>query len=321
VDEEWAAERDDRFLHLRANIYSTLNRGAEAEDDLWAVLAIMERKLGSGLAFTLNPNSTAAANLDSSQRLELIIWADTVTDLVRLQADRNVDWDLTTARSLIERAVAVKAAFFGPDHEELSKARENLALVLERSGDVEGAKATLTEFVHAQVRETDTMRISLWPRVRLAELLHKIGDQEGSRREYESAVEVSKRLYGPGQPETLEMRMALAHVLLQEQHAEACLEQLATIAEESGRARRRDTTRMLMLRSMLADAYWRAGEPAIAVSVLGGVLDTYIRVLGPNNALVESIRGELLRYTTTKADPDGPRTIFEWSHPHAMFGR
>lgn len=311
ANEALATRPEGRFLHARAAVYRNLGQWAEAERDLRVMLALIERELRADLAFTLAPDAISAANVDHWQRHTLIEWAEIASELVSVLDERGFDTNLGSARSLIERAIAVLMVFLPSNHPSLLKAHEALAHVMARSGDLDGAKAMLKSLLRD--RDPATEATSPYPlalQQRLAELSRKSGDWEAAQREYELLLQGAAHLHGPWRPQTLHIRICLADVLRRRRNIAACLDQLAAVAEQAECAPDRDDVPMLIVRRALADCYWQAGEPSIATEVLTRVLDASVRLRPLDERFIERVREDLERFATA-SDPDAPSVFLD----------
>jgi DNA-binding winged helix-turn-helix (wHTH) protein/tetratricopeptide (TPR) repeat protein len=115
------------------------------------------------------------------------------------------------ARSLLERALAIRKTVLGADHPATAESLHSLAFLFREIGDLAGARATSERAL--AIRENmlgpdhpDTAQsLNL-----LAYLLQDRGDFAGARRLYERALAICENVHGPDHPETAESVFNLA---------------------------------------------------------------------------------------------------------------
>jgi tetratricopeptide (TPR) repeat protein len=194
---------DPDLQHRRATAALHLIRaaspGQHTNPDAWPTYALLVSHAlavtGHAEALAVDPETTAWLLTDTG----LYLWK---------RADHQ------QARTLHERALAIREARLGPDHPDTAQSLNNLANVLRDQGDLDGAR-TLHERALA-IREArlgpdhpDTAQ-SLH---NLALVLVDQGDLDGARTLYERALATFEAHLGPDHPDTAQSLHNLANVL------------------------------------------------------------------------------------------------------------
>jgi tetratricopeptide (TPR) repeat protein len=117
---------------------------------------------------------------------------------------------LTSARRLIERALAIDKTVYGPEHPEVARALNALSAVQRDLGDLEAARTTLQQALAIE----ETLYGAEHPRIAHSlsnlGLLHlDLGELEVARGILQHAVAVAKAVYGPEHPK---IAMTLANL-------------------------------------------------------------------------------------------------------------
>jgi tetratricopeptide (TPR) repeat protein len=134
------------------------------------------------------------------------------------------------ARSLLERALAIREAHLGRDHPQIAESLNNLARVLYAQGDLAGARAlheralTIRESHLGADHPATAETLS-----NLANILHAQGDLDGARALHKRALAIREAQLGPNHPDTALSLNNLANVL----HAEKDLESARTLHERA----------------------------------------------------------------------------------------
>jgi tetratricopeptide (TPR) repeat protein len=125
-----------------------------------------------------------------------------------------VQAQFTDAKALIERALAIDEAAYGPDHPEVAANLNNLALVLRDLGDPAGVRPL-------QERALATDEAAYGPDDpdvaaglnNLAQILQDLGDLAGARPLQERALAIDEAAYGPDHPVVARDLNNLAQIL------------------------------------------------------------------------------------------------------------
>jgi tetratricopeptide (TPR) repeat protein len=117
---------------------------------------------------------------------------------------------LTSARRLTERALAIDKTIYGPEHPEVARALNALSVVQRDLGDLEAARTTLQQALAIE----ETLYGAEHPRIAHSlsnlGLLHlDLGELEEARGILQHAVAVAKAVYGPEHPK---IAMTLANL-------------------------------------------------------------------------------------------------------------
>jgi tetratricopeptide (TPR) repeat protein len=108
---------------------------------------------------------------------------------------------LTQAKDLFHRALAIGEAALGPDHPDVAARRNNLGLVLRDLGDFTAAKA---QFERALAIDEATTGPDQWEvaahRNNLGTVLQDLGDFTGAKAQYERALAIDEAASGPNHP-------------------------------------------------------------------------------------------------------------------------
>ncbi|HVS41319.1 MAG TPA: FxSxx-COOH system tetratricopeptide repeat protein [Candidatus Dormibacteraeota bacterium] len=122
--------------------------------------------------------------------------------------------ELTPARRLFERALAIDEAAYGPHHPDVAGIVNNLARVLHDLGDLAGARRLFERALaideaaygpHHPDVATDVNNLAL--------VLRDLGDLAGARQGFERALAIDEAAYGPDHPTVATFVNNLASVL------------------------------------------------------------------------------------------------------------
>jgi tetratricopeptide (TPR) repeat protein len=143
--------------------------------------------------------------------------------------------DHRQARSLLERAVAIRETRLGADHPDTAQSLYNLAVVLRDQGDLRRAR-TLHEHALAvrEVRLGPDHPDTAQSLSNLAEVLRSQGNQDYARTLHERALAIRETRLGPDHPLTAHSLSFLAEVLRSQgnqDYARTLLERALTILE------------------------------------------------------------------------------------------
>jgi len=105
------------------------------------------------------------------------------------------------AKEMVERALDIGEATYGPDHPTVAIRVNNLGGVLRALGDLEGAKKMferaleIGEAAYGPHHPTVAIRVN-----NLGGVLQDLGDLEGAKKMVERALEIDESTYGPNHP-------------------------------------------------------------------------------------------------------------------------
>jgi tetratricopeptide (TPR) repeat protein len=122
---------------------------------------------------------------------------------------------LTEARPLLERALAIDEAAYGPDHPDVTAALNNFALVLRDLGEP-GAARPLQEralAIDEAAYGPDHPYVAT-DLNNLAQILQDLGERGAARPLQERALAITEAVYGPGHPDVAIRLNNLAMILL-----------------------------------------------------------------------------------------------------------
>ncbi|MGO9740479.1 MAG: tetratricopeptide repeat protein, partial [Roseiarcus sp.] len=185
------------------------------------------------------------------------------------------------ARSLFQRALAIREKALGPEHPDTATSLNNLALLLRAQGDLAGARPLFERALaireKALGREHPATATSL---NNLAELLRTQGDLAGARPLCERALAIYEKALGPEHPDTAQSLNNLAG-LLQAQGdlagARPLYERALAIVEK---ALGREHPNTNIARGNLAGLHLALGAPAEALPLAEIALAAHEKVLG-----------------------------------------
>jgi tetratricopeptide (TPR) repeat protein len=106
--------------------------------------------------------------------------------------------ELESARSVLERALAIDEKAFGPEHISVARNVNNLGSVLRGLGDLEGAKRCCERALKIDEKALGPEHTSVAIRVNnLGLVLNDLGDLEGAKRCFERALKIDEKAVGP----------------------------------------------------------------------------------------------------------------------------
>jgi tetratricopeptide (TPR) repeat protein len=109
--------------------------------------------------------------------------------------------EFAEAKALLERALAIDEAAFGPDHPNVASAVNNLGLVLKDLGDLAGARAHYERALAIWERQLGPEHPQVATGVNnLGRVLHDLGDLDGARVALERALAIDEAAFGPHHP-------------------------------------------------------------------------------------------------------------------------
>jgi tetratricopeptide (TPR) repeat protein len=121
---------------------------------------------------------------------------------------------LTQAKDLSQRALAIDEAALGPDHPDVAVRRNNLGSVLLDLGDFTGAKAQLEQAlaIDEAALGPDHPAVAV-RRNNLGSVLRDLADFTGAKAQFERALAIDEATYGPDHPNVGRDRNNLGSVL------------------------------------------------------------------------------------------------------------
>jgi tetratricopeptide (TPR) repeat protein len=178
------------------------------------------------------------------------------------------------AKGMLERALRIGEAVYGPNHPNVGAATNNLGSVLQDLGDLEGAKAAyaralrIGEAIYGPDHPVVAIGVN-----NLGGVLQDLGDLEGAKAAYERALRIGEAVYGPDHP-TVAIRVNNLGRVLQDlgdlEGSKAAYERALRIGE----------------------AVYGPDHPQVAISVnnLGGVLGALGDLEGAKAAYERALR-------------------------------
>ena len=159
----------------------------------------------------------AASHLDSgADRYGPDAMADASWLLNRAGTYLQVHGRLTDAQALLERALAITEAAYGPDHPDVARDLNNLAQILQDLGQLEAARAlqeralAIDEAAYGPDHPDVATRLN-----NLAQILRDLGQPEAARPLQERALAITQAAYGPDHP-TVAIRLNNLALILQD---------------------------------------------------------------------------------------------------------
>ena len=121
---------------------------------------------------------------------------------------------LTQAKILFERALAIDQAIHEPNDPNLGAAHNNLGRVLKDMGDLNGARTHYEQALAISEAAYGPGHSAVGiARNNLGRMLQDLGDLNGAKTQLERALAISEAAYGPGHPEVGTARNNLGGVL------------------------------------------------------------------------------------------------------------
>jgi tetratricopeptide (TPR) repeat protein len=188
------------------------------------------------------------------------------------------------ARSLVERALAIRESVLGPEHPDTASSLNALVALLRAQGDLASARGlqeralAISEKVFGSEHRITALSLN-----NLARVLQDQGDLAGARPLIERAVVIRERALGPEHPDTANSISNLAS-LFQAQGdlaaARSLYERALAIREKVLGSEHRDTAASL---NNLAGLLYAQGDFAGARPLLERALAIYEKMLGPEH--------------------------------------
>lgn len=210
----------------------------------------------------------------------------------------------TEARTLYERALALRERALGPEHPDLTLSRNNLATIRFAMGDYADALAlferTLTVREAALGPEHPLVAESL---NNMATVHHVMREYAGARALYERALAIQERALGPEHTNVADTLNNLASVhstLGAYARARALHERALNIRERALGPDHPDVGQSL---DNLGSMYIAMGEPAQAQALLERGLTIVQKALGPDHPDVASVLNNLARIHLALHEP------------------
>ena len=220
--------------------------------------------------------------------------------------------DHAQARSLHQRALAIREAYLGPDHPDTAETLNNLAIVLRAQGDLDGARPLLERALRIHEEQLgpehpDTAEILN----NLGLVLRGQGDSEDARVLFERALAIRERQLGADHPDTAWSLGNLAKVLQDQGELDGArrLQQRAlTIRERRLGADHLDTAWSL---SSLGEILRRLGELTTARHRLERAVAIREARLGPEHPATAHSVNNLAAVLRDQGDLDDARRLHE----------
>jgi tetratricopeptide (TPR) repeat protein/tRNA A-37 threonylcarbamoyl transferase component Bud32 len=195
--------------------------------------------------------------------------------------------DLTQAKALHERALAIREEALGPDHPDVASSLNNLGAALQMAGNHEEAKALYERALAIREKtlglDHPHVAVSLY---NLGAVLHAIGDHERARAWYERSLAIYERALAPDHPDLASPLHNLANAHRQAGNpaqARALHERALAIREKTLGTEHPEVAYSL---NNLADLHREAGNHARATELYERTLAIFEKVEGPEHALV-----------------------------------
>jgi tetratricopeptide (TPR) repeat protein len=220
--------------------------------------------------------------------------------------------NLDGARTLYERALAIRETQLGPDNPDTAISLRNLASVLYLQGDLDGARTllerALTIFENRLGPDDLDTAITL---NNLAGVLRAQGDLDGARTLYERALAIRETQLGPDNPDTAISLRNLANVL----RAQGDLDGARTLLERALAIREAHLGRSHPLTAQslddLAGVLRAQGDLDGARTLLERALTIREARLGSDNPDTAISLRNLANVLRAQGDLDGARTLLE----------
>ena len=283
---------------LRANVPAEIV-GAPQAWPKWAVL------LPHVLAATGHLGGTAAS---SGQKAMV----DAAWLLDRAGAYLQVHARLTDARRLLERALAIDEAAYGPDHPDVAVRLNNLATIRKDLGQPEEARSlqeralAITEAAYGPDHPDVAVRQS-----NLALILQDLGQPEEARSLQERALAITEAAYGPDHPDvaiTLNNLALILQDLGQPEEAKRLQERALAINEG---AYGPDHPAVAITLNSLASILRDLGEPETARPLLERALAIDETVFGPDHPGTATDLNVLALILRDLGEPETARPLLE----------
>jgi tetratricopeptide (TPR) repeat protein len=145
------------------------------------------------------PHALASADHAEGLQVELKVCARLLSQVGMYLKGRA---ELSTARAVLERAVKVGEAAYGPAHSEVATFVNNLGGVLQEQGDLAEARVSfecalkIDEAVYGPDHPTVATRVN-----NIGNVLQEQGDLAGARASFERALRIDEASFGPDHPD------------------------------------------------------------------------------------------------------------------------
>lgn len=191
--------------------------------------------------------------------------------------------DLSTARALLERSLALREAALG-DHRATAAAADNLATLIRLQGDAEGARipARRALALREQLLPPDHPELGA-SLSNAALIMREIGYLLTAREMMERALSIFERSQGPDDPTTVRIRGNLALVLLELGDAEASLPLCEAVLRTRRTTLGEDHVETALAHHNLGQALHETGRLAEARSAYDDALAARERLLGADH--------------------------------------
>ena len=223
-----------------------------------------------------------------------------------------VQAQFTDAKALLERALAIDEAAYGPDHPAVAPGLNNLAQILRDLGDPAGARPVqervlaITEAAYGPDHPVVAIGLN-----NLAAILWDLGDPAGARPVQERALAITEAAYGPDHPAVATGLNNLAQILQDlgdPAGARPVQERALAITEAAyGPDHPAVATRLNNLALILRDL----GDPAGARPVQERALAIDEAAYGPDHPAVATGLNNLALILRDLGDPAGARPLQE----------
>jgi tetratricopeptide (TPR) repeat protein len=205
------------------------------------------------------------------------------------------------AKPLLERALLIRTAFFGPDHPTTGVSMTNLALALLELEDFEASQPLLERALEIDEKhfgpDDPVVATDL---TNLAALSKQRNEREKARKLYERALSIDEKAYGPNHPEVgadLNNLATLMQEMGDEEESLRLLERSLKISEEGFGTEHPYTNG---IRVNLALTFFEKGLFAEALALVEIALVAYSKIFGPDHPrtkgaarIVQAVRNKL----------------------------
>ena len=150
----------------------------------------------------------------TSRQADPAMLQDAVWLLHRAGTYLQVQARLTDAKALLQRALAIDEAAYGPDHPAVARDLDNLAMILQELGQPEQARPlqeralAINEVAYSPNHPAVAVRLN-----NLAMILRDLGQPEQARPLQERALAIDEVAYGPNHPEVAADLNSLSQIL------------------------------------------------------------------------------------------------------------
>jgi tetratricopeptide (TPR) repeat protein len=216
------------------------------------------------------------------------------------------------ARSLFERALAIREKTLGPEHNDTATTINNLALLLREQGDLAEARPLCERALSIRERMLGPEHpITATNLNNLGLLLNDLGDFAGARPLHERALAIREKALGPEHPDTATSLDNLAAVLQTQGDvvgARSLYERALAIREKVLGPEHPDTASNL---NNLASLFQTHGDLARARPLIERALAIRERVFGPEHPDAANSLNNLAALLHEQGDLTGARPLLE----------